>query len=202
MITIEQYLSVKLLVDTFEEQVKAAVLTLNGKNPKNFDLSKLGLSYEDAEFIVFGDGFVLRSADNFVMAYLEAKPHRAVVTHFPKTADDIQVGDIFHSSWGATMTLNTYWKVVKRTPCFITIRELATESENDGGFLSGNEWPLDRFSDHSNVYDKERFVDTDGQVYAQRTVKVQKNNSTTLKLEDFMYAHPWDGKPHYYNHCD
>lgn len=100
------------------------------------------------------------------------------------------------------MTLNTYWKVVNRTPCFITLRELATESENDGGFLSGNEWPLDRFSDHSCVHDKERFVDTDGKVYAQRTVKVQKNNSTTLKLEDFMHAHPWDGKPHYYNHCD
>ena len=202
MITIEQYLSAKNTVDTFEEQVKAAVLTLNGKKPENFELGSLDLTYHNGEFHVHTSSLIYSCADTVVREYLEAKPQRAVVTHFPKTANDIQVGDIFHSSWGATMTLNTYWKVVKRTPCFITLRELATESENDGGFLSGNEWPLDRFADHSCVHDKERFEDTDGKVYAQRTVKVQKNNSTTLKLEDFMHAHPWDGKPHYYNHCD
>ena len=28
------------------------------------------------------------------------------VTHVPQSQDDIQVGDIFHSGWGATMMLN------------------------------------------------------------------------------------------------
>lgn len=37
------------------------------------------------------------------------------VTHIPTTQDDIQVGDVFHSSWGATMRMNTYWRVVRRT---------------------------------------------------------------------------------------
>ena len=91
---------------------------------------------------------------------------------------------------------------MKRTKCFITLRELDTESVNDGGYLSGTEVPLDRFADYSCVHDKERFEDTDGKVYAQRTVQVQKDNSTTLKLENFKYANPWDGKPNYYNHCD
>lgn len=132
---------------------------------------------------------------------ISTRPQKAVVTHVPQTADDIRVGDIFHSHWGATMALNSYWKVVKRTKCFITIRELETASKSDGCF-TGTEWPLDAFADHGCMYDKERFVDTDGKVYAQRTVKVRPDGSPRLKLEDYMWAWPWDGKPHSYDHCD
>lgn len=75
MITIEQYLSAKNTVDTFEKQVKAAVLTLNGKKPENFELGCLDLSYYKGEFHVHTHSLIYGSADHEVMAFLEAKTH-------------------------------------------------------------------------------------------------------------------------------
>lgn len=131
---------------------------------------------------------------------LAANPF-ASVSHIPKTDSDIDVGDIFYSTWGATMTMVTYWKVVKRTAQFVTLRELDTYEESDGGFLSGYSKPLDKFKNYSNVYSSSRFEDTDGKVYSQCRVKLT-NGSTKLKIKSYMYAYPWNGKPKYYNHCD
>ncbi len=63
--------------------------------------------------------------------------------HVPTTIEDIQVGDVFHSHWGATMSLNTYYKVIKRTAKFVTLRELR-DVEHGTGFLQGVQYPPGR----------------------------------------------------------
>lgn len=125
----------------------------------------------------------------------------AKVTHTPATADDIRVGDIFSCCWGYSMVLVDFFKVVKRTNCFVTLRKLASKENHDDQF-SGTSVPLDEFDDYSCVYDDERFEDTDGKVYAQRTVRLPSDCSTRLKYKKFMTCKPWDGKPKFFDHCD
>lgn len=123
------------------------------------------------------------------------------VTHVPQSQDDIQVGDIFHSGWGATMMLNTYWKVVARTAKTVTLRTLRKVTVSGDG-MSGKEMPVDEFEDYSNVYDKTRFVDTDGKVYSQVKRMLDKAGRMSIKVESFMYAYPWNGEANGYDHWD
>jgi hypothetical protein len=122
------------------------------------------------------------------------------VTHIPKTVDDIRVGDIFHSHWGATMSLNTFWKVVKRTAKMVTLRSLRT-IEVGHGFLNGEEYPVDEFEDWSCCYDRYRFVDKDGKVY-QQVIRKLPESGTTITIHTWMHAWPWNGKPASFDHCD
>lgn len=122
------------------------------------------------------------------------------VEHIPKTVDDIRVGDIFHSHWGATMSLNTFWKVIKRTNKFVTLRALRSITKGTG-FLSGVEFPVDEFDDWSMVYDQYRFEDKDGKVYQQVTRKLP-DKDTTITIQPWMHAWPWNGKPASFDHCD
>ena len=122
------------------------------------------------------------------------------LTHIPTTQADIQVGDIFHSSWGPTMVMNTYWRVVKRTAKTVTLRELQTV-QHCTGFLSGDEYPIDEYVDSESMYDSRR-TEVDGKFYSQVTRRLDPNGSMTIKVESFQYARPWDGKPDSYDHCD
>lgn len=122
------------------------------------------------------------------------------LTHIPKTVDDIRVGDVFHSHWGATMSMNTFWKVVKRTKKFVTLRSLRSVEKGEG-FLNGVEYPVDEFEDWSSVYDQYRFEDKDGKVYQQVTRKLPATG-TTVTVQSYMRAWPWNGKPAPFDHCD
>lgn len=122
------------------------------------------------------------------------------LTHIPKTVDDIRVGDVFHSHWGATMSMNTFWKVVKRTKKFVTLRSLRSVEKGEG-FLNGVEFPVDEFEDWSSVYDQYRFEDKDGKVYQQVTRKLP-DTGTTITVQPWMHAWPWNGKPAPFDHCD
>ena len=123
------------------------------------------------------------------------------VTHVPQTQDDIQVGDIFHSSWGATMRLNTYWKVIARTAKTVTLRTLNKVTVSGDG-MTGREMPVDEFEDYSSVYDKTRFVDADGKAYSQVKRMLDKEGRLSIKVESFMYAYPWNGEANSYDHWD
>lgn len=198
--TIDDYLSMKKDIDSFEEQVKTAVLWINGRKSSRYFLKDMILSTNDGNFILTGEHTYKAPFDE-VMKFVGKLPQFATVKHIPKTAADIQVGDIYYCSWGATMVLANFYKVVKRTKCFVTLRELDTVEKGDDQF-TGTSVPLDTFFDQSSVYNDERFVDTDGKVYAQRTVKVDPNGSPNLWYKKFMRCRPWDGKPKPYDHCD
>ena len=123
------------------------------------------------------------------------------VTHIPQTQEDIQVGDVFRSGWGATMSLNTFWKVVARTPKTVTLRTLRKVVVSGDG-MSGKEMPVDEFVDYSNVYDNTRFVDKDGKVYIQVTRHLGKQGKMSIKVESFMFAYPWDGDAKSFDYWD
>lgn len=124
--------------------------------------------------------------------------------HIPTTIEDIHVGDVFHSHWGATMSLNTYYKVIKRTAKFVTLRELRSV-EKGTGFLQGIQYPLDEFEDHSSVYDDRRKEYPDGKVYAEVTRRLPtklEEGRIWIKISDYEYASPWDGRLNSYDHAD
>lgn len=124
--------------------------------------------------------------------------------HIPTTIEDIQVGDVFHSHWGSTMSLNTYYKVIKRTAKFVTLRELR-DVEHGTGFLQGVQYPLDEFVDHSSVYDSRRKEYPDGKVYAEVTRRLPtklEEGRIWIKISEWEYARPWDGKLNSFDHAD
>jgi hypothetical protein len=186
-----------------EKRIKKAVLKLNNQNPTEDEFNKMGLHINDDEFIVGSWTKNIRATKDAVATYIEENPGYAVVTHTPTSADDIQVGDIYYSKWGATMAMVTYFKVVKRTKQFVTLRTLEQLETHDNMF-AGTTMPLDEFENRSNVYDDERFEDENGFVYGQRTVKVDPNGngSAVLRYKDFMWCYPWDGKKKSFDHCD
>lgn len=213
MMTAEQFLENKPTFDHMmnlrqtmvvtEKRIKMAVLKLNGQNPTDEEFKKMSLHYSDDEFIVGTWSKNIRATKDAVDTYLKENPGYAVVTHTPTSADDIQVGDIYFSSWGATMAMMTFFKVVKRTKQFVTLRVLDQLETHDDMF-AGTTMPLDEFENRSNVYDDERFEDENGFVYGQRTVKVNPDGSgsAVLRYKSFMWCYPWDGRKKFFDHCD
>lgn len=213
MVNVDKFLEIKPTFDHMmnmrqsmavaEKRIKKAVLKLNNQNPTEDEFNKMGLHINDDEFIVGSWTKNIRATKDAVATYIEENPGYAVVTHTPTSADDIQVGDIYYSKWGATMAMVTYFKVVKRTKQFVTLRTLEQLETHDNMF-AGTSMPLDEFENRSNVYDDERFVDENGFVYGQRTVKVNPsgNGSAVLRYKDFMWCYPWDGKSKSFDHCD
>lgn len=124
--------------------------------------------------------------------------------HIPTTIEDIQVGDVFHSHCNATMICNYYFKVIKRTAKFVTLRKLRSV-EKGTGFLQGVQYPIDEFEDHSCVYDGRRKEYPDGKVYAEVTRRLPdklENGRIWIKISEWEYARPWDGKLDSYDHAD
>ncbi len=124
--------------------------------------------------------------------------------HIPTTIEDIRVGDVFHSHCNATMACNYYYKVIKRTPKFVTLRELR-DVEQYTGFLHGVQYPLDEFIDYSSVHDGRRKEYPDGKVYAEVTRMLPdklENGRIWIKISEWEYARPWDGKLNSYYHAD
>lgn len=124
--------------------------------------------------------------------------------HIPTTIEDIQVGDVFHSHCNATMACNYYYKVVKCTAKFVTLRELRNV-EVGTGFLHGVEYPMDEFADHSCMYDGRRKEYPDGKVYCEVTRRLPdklENGRIWIKISDWEYARPWDGKLNSFDHAD
>ena len=201
--TFDQMMNMRQTMAVAEKRIKMAVLKLNDQNPTDEELKKMGLRCDDDEIVVGTWTKNFRATKDAVEAYIKENPGYAVVTHTPTSADDIKVGDIYYSSWGATMAMITFFKVVNRTKQFVTLRVLEQLEQHDNMF-SGTTMPLDEFENRSNVYDDERFEDENGFVYGQRTVKVNPdgNGSAVLRYKKFMWCYPWDGKKKSFDHCD
>lgn len=201
--TFDQMMNMRQTMAVAEKRIKMAVLKLNDQNPTDEELKKMGLRCDDDEIVVGTWTKNYRATKDAVEAYIKENPGYAVVTHTPTSADDIKVGDIYYSSWGATMAMITFFKVVNRTKQFVTLRVLEQLEQHDNMF-SGTTMPLDEFENRSNVYDDERFEDENGFVYGQRTVKVNPdgNGSAVLRYKKFMWCYPWDGKKKSFDHCD
>lgn len=123
-------------------------------------------------------------ADEFELVALnkKAKEHRRASN---KAARELEVGDILACSFGYSMTLVQFYRVVKLVGNqSVRLEELSSNLEsNDNGWsgykvpdLNGSTEPLDS------------------------TYRVQRG--TTVKISDSQYAHKWDGKPMYYNSLD
>lgn len=121
--------------------------------------------------------------------------------HIPKTPEDVQIGDIFHASFGCGMRLNHFWQVVDRTKNTVTLRQLNAQHVSGDGWI-GSEMPLkDNFRDYSNCYDNLRKVTPSG-VYAEKVCKFRKDRGLSLKIDNYEFAYPWDGSSCYFNHMD
>lgn len=199
----DQMMNLRQTMAVAEKRIKNAVLKLNGQDPTVANLNKMSLYFDDDAFVLGTWRNSIRATKDAVATYIQENPGYAVVTHTPTSASDIQVGDIYYSCWGATMAMVTFFKVVKRTAQFVTLRILEQLEKHDDMF-SGTTMPLDEFENHSNLYDGERFVDDDGFVYGQRTVKVDPdgNGSAVLHYRKFMWCYPWDGQSKSFDHCD
>lgn len=201
--TFDQMMNMRQTMAVAEKRIKTAVLKLNDQNPTAEEFKKMGLRCDDDEIVVGSWTKNFRATKEAVETYIKENPGYAVVTHTPTSADDIKVGDIYYSSWGATMAMVTFFKVVNRTKQFVTLRILEQIETHDNMF-AGTTMPLDEFENRSNVYDDERFEDENGFVYGQRTVKVNPdgNGSAVLRYKKFMWCYPWDGRSKSFDHCD
>jgi hypothetical protein len=90
-------------------------------------------------------------------------------------------GAILHSSWGYSMTINTYYEIVKRTNKTVYAVEIG-KTDKDGSGLYGYEVPNPKVKQKT--------------VYSGRI-----SPSGYVKL-DGKHCRIWDGKPNYYNSLD
>ena len=106
------------------------------------------------------------------------------------TKVEVQVGDIFHCSWGYDMTINDYYQVVALTPSgkSVKVRKLNKETVHSGEYFSGREMPI-----------KDDFVSEH-----VKTHRLQSSYMDTpqIKISEYSWARLWDGVSSYFNHMD
>lgn len=90
-------------------------------------------------------------------------------------------GAILHASWGYSMTINTYYEIVKRTNKTVYAVEIG-KTDKDGGGMYGHEVPNPKVKKKT--------------VYSGRITQ-----GGYVKL-DGKLCRIWDGKPNYYNSLD
>ena len=99
-----------------------------------------------------------------------------------------KVGDILHCGWGWSMTLNTFYQVIKTTPKTIVIGKL---KQNDvGGWPTGYSTPI---HDSFDASPSTGFPPTKRAVPTVWGVRVNSHGNG---------ARLWDGKPKFYNRAD
>lgn len=90
-------------------------------------------------------------------------------------------GKILHSSWGYSMTINTYYEIVRRTNKTVYVVEIG-KKKVDGDGWTGHEIPI---------------PEQKGKTVLSGRIKSDKNVSI-----DGKHCRIWDGKPSYYNSLD
>lgn len=104
----------------------------------------------------------------------------------------VSVGDIFYDSWGYSMTIIDFYKVVRVTKSSVWVVGLASKETPDG-YLSGTSMPSD-IEDSRNGVMRIR----DGYITGTMHNLYDINFDSTRKV----HLSKWDGRPKYYNHCD
>lgn len=108
------------------------------------------------------------------------------------TTQEKPTEQIYVCSWGATMTIVNFYRVIKETEHQIVLREILGETIKETGFLEGECKPMIPADDkviRGGEYIEIRATKKEGRVYSRKTGYYK-----------FFYL--WDGKPAHFNHCD
>ena len=100
------------------------------------------------------------------------------------------IGSILVCSWGYSMTLVDFYKVIKETAKTVLVQAIGSKEISDTmGYLSGHAIP-----------DENKILEEQLRVY-----KKYHDNGCSLKSRKrgfAKYFSKWDGEPQYFNHCD
>lgn len=108
-------------------------------------------------------------------------------------APDIKVGTILTSTWGYSMTIVDFYKVVKRTNSFVYVKQLKRETVKDDGPAGSTVRPLDEFED-STIYRSKISLGKNSQLFKDGWyIKAPKNHGL---------LNVWDGTDQYENRWD
>ena len=106
----------------------------------------------------------------------------------------MKVGSILECSWGYEQTNVDFYQVIKRTPKFVTVRQLKTVKCSDGPqTMTGTIVPVPgAFEDDSKpmrrkVFERERNRMVDGEL--------REWSTEAISPEYYSFADIWDGRP-------
>ena len=105
-----------------------------------------------------------------------------------KTGKDVEVGDILVCSWGYSMTLVDFYKVIERKKSSIKLAKLENKYVS-GNSMQGQVVPTTNVKPDNNV---------DGKLFR---VGVKWSSEIVCKING-NYAYYWDGKPEHFNTLD
>ena len=98
---------------------------------------------------------------------------------------DIKEGDIFVCTWGCINRNVDFYRVIRRTKCFVVVRKLTTvvaeEVYRDGPAGANLVIPGDEFDPNDKKGEMRK--------------KILAGKSGSLKMYPFAWARRWDGKP-------
>lgn len=107
------------------------------------------------------------------------------------------IGKILHCSWGYSMTINEYVKVIKQTEKSLIVQECYAEVKDDNGMGSGRASTNGQIMKDAQPFSiklRER-VDYQGQTHRSLIGNMPGNSSAG-------YWQEWDGKESYHNTWD
>lgn len=99
------------------------------------------------------------------------------------TADSVEVGDIFASSWGWEQTNVTFYQVIKVTKCFATIQKIDSVTTEDARLaMQGTTVPAQP-------------VKLVGEPMRRKISRNGYSEDVKLSINDYANAYRWDGTP-------
>ena len=102
-----------------------------------------------------------------------------------------KIGDILSCTWGYSMTIVDFYKVIKVSPSgkSVTVQRLASDCIEGHAGYEGYVMP----SAHAHHYNE---------TYKNKRIKSAYNGGYEIKISDCQYASLWDGKKKYFNRID
>jgi hypothetical protein len=101
------------------------------------------------------------------------------------TQDKVEVGSIFHCSWGYDQTQADFYQVTRMTPKGVYVREIAAKKvEGSEGFMCQNV-----------VAVKDQFVENKPETFHR--LNLNTGYKPAFRISSFQTAFLWDGKPKY-----
>lgn len=102
---------------------------------------------------------------------------------------EIKIGDVLVCSWGYSMTLVDFYKVVKVTAKSAYLAKMGSKVVEQ-----------DNYAGHSRVMPSG--ICSTEKPLMRRIQKSRYDGSLYCKITDYQYARPWDGNSKYFNDMD
>lgn len=112
-----------------------------------------------------------------------------IVADKEKKPNPFKVGDILSCTWGYSMIIVDFYRVVKVLPSSVKIEKLQQKIVSGDDGFQGRVVPTDK-AVKSGV---------DGKTYR---VLFTGDGEPCLKIESYAYARPWDGLPKMFDRMD